>query len=130
MVSAVTVIETPQDGTVVLENRSFTELFDTTIFSFTFEADSIPIDAGGGEAQEVTFDITVPGVELGDFVLISSILDVTDMDLVAYVSAINVVTLQLQNLTGADGTPFDTATAGYIGIVLRLKASVLDELAV
>ena len=130
MVSAVTIIEIPQDGTAVLENISWTALFDSTIFSFTFEADSMPLDGGGGETQEATFDITVPGVALGDFVFIGSILDPTDVDLVAYVSAANIVTLQLQNLTGADATPYDTATAGYIGVVLRLKTNITDALEV
>jgi len=127
MTSAITAVKLPEDQAIATPYQ-FSALFDAGVFSFTFEADTIPVDAGGGEAQEAAFEITVPGVALGDFVFISPAVDVVDMSLVAYVSAADTVTLQLENLTGADGTPFDAATAGFLGLVLRLKPNALVDL--
>ena len=132
MVSAVTLVRLPAadelNNFVLAQPFQFTSLFDVAVFDFTLEADTMPSDGGGGETQEVVFDIAVPGVALGDFVFIAPALDVVDTSFVAYVSAANVITLQIQNLTGADSTAFDTATAGYIGLVLRFKRSVTDNL--
>jgi len=132
MVSAVTLVRLPAadelNNAVTAQPFQFTSLFDVAVFSFTLEADTMPSDSGGGEAQEVVLEITVPGVALGDFVHISPAVDVVDTSFVAYVSAANTVTLQIQNLTGSDSTAFDTATAGFIGLVLRFKRSVTDGL--
>jgi hypothetical protein len=127
MTSAITAVKVPEDQAIATPYQ-FTALFDAAVFSFTLEADTIPIDAGGGETQEAVFVITVPGVALGDFVFISPGVDVVDLSLVAYVTAADTVTLQIENLTGADGTPFDTATAGFLGLVLRIKANALVDL--
>lgn len=132
MVTAVTLRKLPPvdnaRNTVFAVPMQFTSLFDVTVFDFTLEADTMPSDAGGGETQEVVFDITVPGVLLGDFVFIAPPIDVVDTSLVANVTASNVVTLQIENLTGSDSTAYDTATAGFIGLVLRFKPNVLEEL--
>jgi len=127
MTSAITAVKAPEDQEIATPFQ-FSALFNAGVFTFTLEADSMPIDAGGGEAQEVTFDITVPGVALGDFVFISPAVDVVDTSLTASVSAADTVTLQIENLTGADSTAFDTATAGFIGLVLRLKPNALADL--
>ncbi len=132
MVSAVTLVRLPAadelNNSVLAQPFQFTSLFDCAVFSFTLEADTMPSDSGGGEAQEVVLDITVPGVALGDFVFISPGVDVVDTSFVAYVSAANTVTLQIQNLTGSDSTAFDTATSGFLGLILRFKRSVTDNL--
>lgn len=127
MTSAITAVKAPEDQEIMTPYQ-FTSLFNVTVFSFTLEADTMPIDAGGGEAQEVVFDIAVPGVALGDFVMIAPGVDVGGASLVAYVTAAGTVTLQVENLTGADLTVFDTATAGFIGLVLRFKPNVLYDL--
>jgi hypothetical protein len=54
------------------------------------------IDDGNEEVVEVT----VNGVKLGDFVEVSFSLDVADLALVAAVTALNTVTVQLLNNTG------------------------------
>jgi hypothetical protein len=55
------------------------------------------IASGAEEAKE----ITVSGAALGDFVLVSFSLDVSDLTLTANVTAENTVTAVLANLTGA-----------------------------
>lgn len=51
------------------------------------------------DEAEVSLDITVTGAALGDYVEVSSSADVADLELQAQVTATNVVTVQLSNLT-------------------------------
>ncbi len=127
MTSAITAVKSPEDQEIATA-RQFTSLFDAGVFSFTLEADTMPSDSGGGETQEVVFAITVKGVALGDFVFISPAVDVVDTSIVAYVTAADEVTVQIENLTGSDSTAYDTATAGFLGLVLRFKPSALVDL--
>lgn len=69
--------------------------------------------------EEVT-DLTVTGAALGDFVLVSSSLDVTDLSLVGQVTAANTVTVQLLNNTGG---AIDLASATvYVRVIPRVKS--------
>ncbi|KKM77742.1 hypothetical protein LCGC14_1366980 [marine sediment metagenome] len=127
MVSQTSSIKTPEDQAIATPFQ-FSALFDVAVFSFTLEADTMPSDSGGGEAQEVVLSITVPGAALGDFVFISPAVDVVGTSFVAYVTAANTVTLQIENLTGTDSTAFDTATKGFVGLILRFKPNVIYDL--
>ncbi len=132
MVTAVTLRKLPPAdnarNTVIAKPYQFTSLFEVAVFQFTYEQDTMPSDAGGGETQEAVEEITVPGARMGDFVFITSPINVVDCSFVAYVTAANTVTLQVENLTGANSTAFDTATAGFTGLILRFKPNVLEEL--
>lgn len=58
-------------------------------------------DAGSiADGDEEVKEITVTGAALGDFVLVSSSIDVADLGLVAQVTAADTVTAQLLNNTG------------------------------
>ncbi len=50
--------------------------------------------------EEAATDVTVTGAVLGDFVQVSSSLDVEDLILTGQVTAANVVTVTLSNFTG------------------------------
>lgn len=52
------------------------------------------------DGDEAVKEITVTGAALGDFVLVSSSLDVADLALTGAVTAANTVTVQLLNNTG------------------------------
>jgi hypothetical protein len=52
------------------------------------------------DGNEATADVTVTGANMGDFVLVSSSLDVKNLSLVGQVTAAGVVTVQLGNWTG------------------------------
>lgn len=83
------------DKTVDQNSR---DLFGTLVMidgSATWDAASIA--DGDMEAK----DITVTGAALGDFVLVSPSIDVTDLQLTASVTAANTVTAVLSNSTGA-----------------------------
>ena len=79
-------------------NDDYRDLFGALVpldGSVTWDAASIA--DGDMEAK----DITVTGAALGDFVLISPSIDVTDLQLTATVTATNTVTGVLSNSTGA-----------------------------
>lgn len=60
------------------------------------------------DGNEAVTTCTVEGANLGDFVLVSSSLDVVDLSLVGQVTAANTVTVQFGNWTGGTldvGTP-------------------------
>lgn len=109
------------DGTLAVRVRQFQGVFDILPFQLTFEDDSIL------DGDEFTVDASVTGVALGDFVFLAPQLDLADLDLSAYVTAANVITVQLKNMTGGTLTTFATGIV-LNGFVLRLKAQVLDEL--
>lgn len=109
------------DGVLDVRARQFQGAFDVLPFQLTFEDDSIL------DGDEFTVDATITGVRLGDFVFVAPQLDIADLDLVAYVTASDVVTVQLKNMTGGTLTTFATGIV-LNGFVLRLRSSILDEL--
>ena len=60
----------------------------------TINVASLADGAGATEA------VSVPGAALGDFVRVSSVIDVQDMTLTAYVNAANSVEIRVQNESG------------------------------
>ena len=58
-------------------------------------------DVGGiADGNEAATDVTVSGANMGDFVLVSSSLDVKDLSLVGQVTAAGTVRVQFGNWTG------------------------------
>ena len=97
--------------------KQFQALFDVIPFTFSIEEDQLAASAAG------TVDITVPGAALGDFVLVAVKLDLVSLELSAFVSAANTVTLVLQNLEVSDvNTTLATAKSGN-GIILKPSAN-------
>ena len=71
------------------------------------------------DSTPVTTDLTVPGAEMGDFVLASFSLDVLDVTLTAQVTAANTVTASLVNTTGSGVN----LTSGTLRVVVFKKES-------
>ncbi len=68
------------------------------------------------DGNEAVVDVTVTGANMGDFVLVSSGVDIKDVSLVGQVTAAGVVTIQIGNWTGGSITP--TAASTYYVMVL------------
>ena len=114
------------------QSKSFLSFFKVIPFRVNCEIDVALADASGaGAAMEVAVEATVPGVAIGDFVFITSRIDVADLSFVAYVTAADTITIQLQNLTGGDLTTY-AAAAGEIlnGFVLRIRSEILGQLSI
>ncbi len=119
---------------VNFQSKSFRSFFDCIPFEFSLEIDTALADASGaGAAMEVIVTMTgvtgVQGAKLGDFVWVTCETDVADLSLVAYVTADNVVTVQLQNLTGGDLTTFNPA-GGLVcrGLILHIRDDIMANL--
>lgn len=98
--------------------KQFQALFDVIPFNFTIEEDSI------GAEDSSTADLTVPGAALGDFVLVSLLVDQVSVDVMAWVASADTVTIALQNLETSDAnTTLATAAAGK-GIVLKPNSNI------
>ena len=119
---------------VNFQNKSFRSFFEVIPFEFSLEIDTALSDSGGsGGAMEVIVTMTgvtgVVGAQLGDFVWVACETDVADLSLVAYVTAADVVTVQLQNLTGGDLTTFNPAGGLIVrGLVLRINPNIMTNL--
>lgn len=78
-------------------------------------------DAGSiADGDEEVKEVTVTGAALGDFVLVSSSIDVADLAITGAVTATNTVTCQLNNNTGG---AIDLASATVYVVVIP-KADV------
>lgn len=101
--------------------RQFQALFEEAIpFNVTFEDDSIL------DGDEYVNDVTVPGAQLGDFVLIAPEVDPADLAWYAVVTAANTITVQLSNMTGGTLTTY-AAGAKLNGLVLRLSDALFAD---
>jgi len=104
--------------------RQFQALFEEAIpFNVTFE------DASILDGDEYVNDVTVPGAQLGDFVLVAPELDTADLAWYACVTAANTVTVQISNMTGGTLTTFASG-AKLNGLVLRLADSLFADASV
>jgi len=114
------------------QSKSFLSFFKVIPFRCNCEIDVALSDAaGGGLAMEVAVEATVTGAALGDFVFITSKIDPADLSFVAYVTAANTVTIQLQNLTGADLTTYAGAGGEILnGFILRIRPEILNQLSI
>lgn len=99
--------------------RQFQGLFDVIPFKATVNF------ASAVDGNESASDVAVAGAELGDFVLVSPGIDLTDMQLTGTVTAADVVSVVVSNSTG--GT-IDLASQTITGVVLKPKANVFAEL--
>ena len=104
-----------------LAPRQFQGLFKCIPFKFTFEDDSIL------DGDEYSAEATVTGAALGDFVMVSPILDCADLQFDAYVTAANTVTVQISNMTGGTLTTFASG-AVFNGLVLQPQTNVWADL--
>jgi len=84
--------------TVVNGNVEVQDQFGLELTGGTVESTWNPASLNDG--TEEAHEVTVTGASLGDFVLISSSIDVADLALVAQVTAADTVTAQLLNNTG------------------------------
>jgi len=113
------------DGLTAISSKpkspaQFQGIFDVIPFKFTFEDDSIL------DGDEYALDAAVPGAALGDFVLVTPNADAADLIMVAYVTAADVVTVSLVNVTGGTLTTFATGIVCN-GVILKPKG-VFDSL--
>lgn len=92
--------------------RQFQALFDTIPFKATVNMGSAA-DAGFAAAN-----IAVPGAAMGDLVMVAFGVDVVDVGVSAQVTAADVVTVTVDNNTGA---AVDLAPTTVTGIVLKPK---------
>ena len=113
-------IEAATAAAVVLnaqENpRQFQDLFTVIPFTFTFDEDSIA--SGAASAG----DITVTGAALGDFVLVSCLIDLVDIHVSGFVQSANTVTIIAQEL----GLGTNTVLAGnesFNGLILKPRTA-------
>jgi len=114
---------------VNFQSKSFRSFFECIPFTCSLEIDVALADASGtGAAMEVAVGaVAVTGAKLGDFVWITPTIDPADLSISAYVTAADVVTIQLENLTGADLTTFAT-TKKLNGLILRIRPDILAQL--
>lgn len=83
-----------------------------------------PAEIADGDLE--SNDITVTGAALGDFVLVSSSIDVVDLALVGQVTAADTVTVSLLNNTGAPVNLGETTI--YVRVFPRTALAALDAL--
>ena len=101
--------------------RQFQGVFDLIPFKFNLDEDSI------ASAAASAGNVAVPGAALGDFVLVTPEVDAVDTQVSASVTAADVVTVVINNLTGAASTAF-AANPSFTGLVLKVKANTYDDL--
>jgi hypothetical protein len=104
--------------------RQFQGLFTAIPFKLTFEDDTIATDSiysGGGT-------VSVPGAAIGDFVLVAPVIDPTECQFIASVTADDTVEVTLVNDTAGTVTTFASGTV-VNGIVLKPRSSVWDAIA-
>ena len=101
--------------------RQFQGLFDVIPFKLTFEDDSI-LDGDNYSGGAL---VSVPGAQLGDFVLVAAAFDNVECQFYGSVQAADNVEVTLQNTTGGTVTTFLTGTV-INGLVLQPKKNVFD----
>ena len=101
--------------------RQFQGLFDIIPFKFSGDDDSLPAQTAS------QCDIDVAGAELGDFVLVACAVDLVNLSLSAWVSAANVVTVQIENVEGTDASTAIAANPAFKGVVLKPKSNIFDN---
>lgn len=119
-----TTMETATTGaasvTAAKSPRQFQGLFDVIPFTFNIEEDSIAASA----ASVAT--ITVPGAQLGDFVLVAPGIAATALVFSGFVSAADTVKVQVQNLEVSDANTTLATVHEANGVVLSPKKNVIE----
>lgn len=88
----------------------------TTFFKSIYTATSTINPASLADGAGESFDVTVTGAALGDYVLVAPGVDTVDMLVTATVTAADTVTIRLQNETGSG--PTDIASSTWSVMVL------------
>lgn len=126
MADAVTAVLVQGNGE--LGQQRFRTLFDIKPFTFTFDIATALADAAGtGATHEVALNGTIPGLALGDLIFVAPTIDVADLGLVAHVTAVDTLTVQVKNLTGGDLTTLN-ASPRINAFALRVRPEVLAAL--
>ena len=103
------------------DDKQFQGIFSVIPFKVSLLDASLP--AGASVA-----DITVPGAELGDFVLVTPTIDSVETHLVGWVASANTVTVAIVSLQEVDASTVWATTAKEVnGIILKPKG-VYNEL--
>lgn len=100
--------------------RQFQGLFKVIPFVVNIDEDSIAASAAAHG------DVTVTGAELGDFVLIAPTIDPVSVNITAYVSAANTVTVFLQNLEVSDANTTFAGNTKFNGLVLQQQENIIN----
>ncbi len=100
--------------------RQFQGLFDAIPFKCVITEDSIAATSASNT------DFTVPGAEVGDFVLVSTTADNQLFQLIAGVSAADTVTINAISLEATDAVTALASGINVNGVVLKPKKNVLD----
>ncbi len=101
--------------------RQFQGLFDIIPFKFSADDDSLPAQTASQA------DVAVPGAELGDFVVVSCVADLVNLIAVGFVSAADVVTIQVFNVEGTDASTALAGNPAFKGVVFKPKANVFEN---
>lgn len=97
--------------------RQFQDLFKEVIpFSFNGDDDTLAAQVAG------QCDVSVPGAELGDFVLIAAGVDNNAQIVTAAVTAAGVVTVTTFNVEGTDADTSFASNPAFYGVVLKRSA--------
>lgn len=100
------------------QSKQFQGLFSVIPFVVTLQDTSLAAQVAG------QVDITVPGAEIGDFVLIAPPVDVAGVIMTAFVSAANTVTITTFNVEGTDANTTMATPAEARGLVLKTRDEV------
>jgi hypothetical protein len=101
--------------------RQFQGVFKCIPFQFNGDDDSLAAQVAG------QCDVSVPGAELGDFVLVTCQVDLVNLICTAWVSAADVVTVQTFNVEGTDASTAIAGNPQFNGIVLAPQSNVYDN---
>lgn len=121
MATDITVLTDTLNVNGVTGARQFQGLFSVIPFKFSADDDSLPAQTASQA------DIAVPGAALGDFVLVACAVDLVNLSLSAWVSAANVVTVQVENVEGTDASTALAANPAFKGVVLKPNANVFES---
>lgn len=98
--------------------RQFQGLFDVIPFKFSLsETTSI------GAEDSAVGTVTVTGAELGDFAFVTPAAAAANVQISAYVSAADTVTVYVQNLETADANTAFASAVEMNGFILKPKAT-------
>ena len=87
-------------------NTSFSalDLDGSVLFTGVLNATAVIDPSNDIDAAGSTYSVSVPGADLGDFVMVAAPYDLTDITVTAYVQAANTVEIRIQNESGAGST--------------------------
>lgn len=118
MATNITAITDSSNQSKAPGRRQFQDLFAYAIpFQFVGDDDSIAAQVAG------QCDVSVPGAQLGDFVLIAAGVDNNAQLVTAAVTAADTVTVTTFNVEGTDADTSFAASPSFYGVVLGRATS-------